>query len=384
MQELLAPSMVLFVDRNWQRIGYKGRMRDDIQDFVACEKDLTGVIHEITGIRKSVLYDYNQSQGLSFEEKQEWVMGRETTREEDKAYCLLGIFNVSMPLVYGEKRKAQKRLLKEIQEKESEKELKRKRKMEKKLGDKRKPKWLLKKTKRVQELETVPEECRTPPKSSPRVRTGNDIELLRSASEYEDSCTREHRYAAMVSTLRHRWTEMGERDTAIHSVARSLQKLGYSDPGESIHNALQHVAFRAQQVQQAYFDMMRLDWTFDRAVQHMAKILQIQGHSLAVAEVMVLEYLMYDPIAVDACSFPYIRTRKMVAEDEKAGNILVEVDESVGLKHEAVVDGNVVSSSIETALSGPGVSRPAETKASKTPGNGVVTFESFVQIHLFC
>jgi hypothetical protein len=39
---------------------------------------------------------------------------RETTREEDVAYCLLGIFDINMPLLYGEGGKAFKRLQEEI------------------------------------------------------------------------------------------------------------------------------------------------------------------------------------------------------------------------------------------------------------------------------
>lgn len=31
-----------------------------------------------------------------------WAARRHTTREEDSAYCLLGLFNVNMPLLYGE------------------------------------------------------------------------------------------------------------------------------------------------------------------------------------------------------------------------------------------------------------------------------------------
>jgi hypothetical protein len=44
-----------------------------------------------------------------------WAESRETTRQEDKAYSLLGIFDVYMPLIYGEGREnAFKRLREEI------------------------------------------------------------------------------------------------------------------------------------------------------------------------------------------------------------------------------------------------------------------------------
>jgi len=43
-----------------------------------------------------------------------WAAGRNTTREEDKAYCLLGIFDVNMPMIYGEGSGAFIRLQEEI------------------------------------------------------------------------------------------------------------------------------------------------------------------------------------------------------------------------------------------------------------------------------
>jgi hypothetical protein len=44
-----------------------------------------------------------------------WGENRQTTREEDKAYSLFGIFDIQIPLLYGEgKDKALKRLLEEI------------------------------------------------------------------------------------------------------------------------------------------------------------------------------------------------------------------------------------------------------------------------------
>lgn len=46
-----------------------------------------------------------------------WATGRKTKREEDIAYSLLGIFNVSMPLIYGEGReKALTRLYRELRD----------------------------------------------------------------------------------------------------------------------------------------------------------------------------------------------------------------------------------------------------------------------------
>jgi Cdc6-like AAA superfamily ATPase len=54
---------------------------------------------------------------FSVKERLAWAKERETTREEDRAYSLLGIFDIHMPLLYGEgEEKALKRLNKEIRE----------------------------------------------------------------------------------------------------------------------------------------------------------------------------------------------------------------------------------------------------------------------------
>lgn len=71
-------------------------------------------IHEITGIPVKVLRGGALSD-FSITERMSWTEKRETTRKEDKAYSLLGIFNVYMPLIYGEGRdSAFKRLREEI------------------------------------------------------------------------------------------------------------------------------------------------------------------------------------------------------------------------------------------------------------------------------
>src|SRR5436190_4578014 len=44
-----------------------------------------------------------------------WIGGRQTTREEDMAYSLFGIFDVQIPILYGEGREKEfKRLWKEV------------------------------------------------------------------------------------------------------------------------------------------------------------------------------------------------------------------------------------------------------------------------------
>jgi hypothetical protein len=95
LQELLAPSTVIFFDHDWHDIGSKGSLEE--------------VISEITGID-----DFVDFETACVAQKMSWVAQRTTTRVEDIAYCLLGLFNVNMPPLYGEGEKAFMRLQLEI------------------------------------------------------------------------------------------------------------------------------------------------------------------------------------------------------------------------------------------------------------------------------
>ena len=100
LQELIAPASVEFFSEKRELLGNK--------------KSLERYICEATGIpakalRGSLLSDF------SVTERMLWAASRETTRKEDQAYSLLGIFDVNMPLIYGEGReKALKRLREKI------------------------------------------------------------------------------------------------------------------------------------------------------------------------------------------------------------------------------------------------------------------------------
>ncbi|PWY69031.1 hypothetical protein BO94DRAFT_300289 [Aspergillus sclerotioniger CBS 115572] len=100
LQELIAPSDVMFLAKNWTEIG--------------CRKSLSALISEITLIDESVLQGDSHLQRFSIAKKMSWASGRVTTKREDIAYCLMGIFDVSMPLLYGEGDKAFIRLQEEI------------------------------------------------------------------------------------------------------------------------------------------------------------------------------------------------------------------------------------------------------------------------------
>lgn len=113
LQELLAPAIVVFLNQNWEVIGHKGRGscgRSGIS--MQAGVPLEGRIAKITGIPESILQDYEESNTLSIEEKLKWMENRETTREEDLSYCLLGILGASMNIRYGDGRvKMRERLL---------------------------------------------------------------------------------------------------------------------------------------------------------------------------------------------------------------------------------------------------------------------------------
>lgn len=112
LQELLAPKLVIFLNRNWEVSGHKaGPIQTSIQMSVSkIQMPLNPWIARITGIPESVLLDYYTMRNISVERRLEWMAGRTTTRVEDRAYCLLGICDVFLPLIYGEGERAFDRL----------------------------------------------------------------------------------------------------------------------------------------------------------------------------------------------------------------------------------------------------------------------------------
>lgn len=87
LQELIAPSDLVFYDCHWQPIGRK--------------RHLMSSISQITRVNEEVLAgeDFTRT---SIAQRMSWASARETTRSEDMAYCLMGLFGVNMPLLYGE------------------------------------------------------------------------------------------------------------------------------------------------------------------------------------------------------------------------------------------------------------------------------------------
>jgi hypothetical protein len=82
-------------------------------DWLGTKNALERPIHEITRIPPAALRGVSLSD-FSVDERLQWAEKRETRRREDKAYCLLGIFNVFMLPIYGERENAFIRLKEEI------------------------------------------------------------------------------------------------------------------------------------------------------------------------------------------------------------------------------------------------------------------------------
>lgn len=100
LQELLAPKEVIFYASDWTQIGTRRKLALDI----ACA----------TRIPRRYLTGSSMAQMASISMKMSWISKRQTTRIEDMAYSMLGLFDINMSLLYGEGRKAFIRLQKEI------------------------------------------------------------------------------------------------------------------------------------------------------------------------------------------------------------------------------------------------------------------------------
>ncbi|KAI4169223.1 MAG: hypothetical protein LQ346_008989 [Caloplaca aetnensis] len=100
LQELLAPKYMKFYASNWEEIGGKS--------------SLFGQLSLASGIPPRFIQDGESIYEASVAARMSWASNRETTRLEDEAYSLMGIFDVNMPLLYGEGRKAFTRLQHEI------------------------------------------------------------------------------------------------------------------------------------------------------------------------------------------------------------------------------------------------------------------------------
>ena len=100
LQELIAPAQVVFLSSDWKVMGTKA--------------DHAEVLTTITRIPVAILTFELKVWDVSIARRMSWASTRQTSRLEDEAYALMGIFDVYMPIIYGEGRNAFRRLQEEI------------------------------------------------------------------------------------------------------------------------------------------------------------------------------------------------------------------------------------------------------------------------------
>jgi len=101
LQELLAPTKLVFYDSEWQAIGDRSLMAEHIQRRTAIPVEYLAEPRQ----------DFRRAR---VGQRMSWASDRNTTRKEDLAYCLFGVFDINMPLLYGEGERAFRRLQEEI------------------------------------------------------------------------------------------------------------------------------------------------------------------------------------------------------------------------------------------------------------------------------
>jgi ankyrin repeat protein len=100
LQELVAPEKITFFDDEWNPLGSRVEL---------CEP-----VSQCTGIPTTLLSGSENLDAFSIAQRMSWAARRQTKRIEDRAYCMLGLFDIQMPLIYGEGSSAFVRLQEEI------------------------------------------------------------------------------------------------------------------------------------------------------------------------------------------------------------------------------------------------------------------------------
>ncbi|KAK0616579.1 heterokaryon incompatibility protein-domain-containing protein [Immersiella caudata] len=88
LQELIAPDEVEFYDREWNLRTTKNGSRQKIS--------------AASGVDLKVLVNSRRLKQVAVARRMSWASERKTTRVEDQAYCLMGLFDIHMPMIYGE------------------------------------------------------------------------------------------------------------------------------------------------------------------------------------------------------------------------------------------------------------------------------------------
>ena len=116
LQELLAPPDLRFFSRSWNILGDRCHLRDLISEVTGIPARYLGPANVVPQPSSSSLQNHRPDSFFkaSVAQRMSWASRRNTTRKEDLSYCLLGIFNANIPLLYGEGDKAFRRLQEEI------------------------------------------------------------------------------------------------------------------------------------------------------------------------------------------------------------------------------------------------------------------------------
>ena len=117
LQELLASRLLVFCNASWEVLGYIEAADTRLAGVKGGRKKMSDLLDEVSGITGIRAHYIKRPWNLvtaSVAEKMSWAARRQTTRIEDEAYCLLGLFEINMPLIYGEGRSAFQRLQEEI------------------------------------------------------------------------------------------------------------------------------------------------------------------------------------------------------------------------------------------------------------------------------
>ena len=100
LQELIAPPHLVFLSKDWSVLGSKSALAE--------------LVHDVTNINIEALLQSGALHTFSVAQRFSWAATRTTTRVEDRAYSLLGIFDINMATLYGEGERAFQRLQEEI------------------------------------------------------------------------------------------------------------------------------------------------------------------------------------------------------------------------------------------------------------------------------
>lgn len=121
LQELIAPEIVHFYDSKWSCIIEKAPSQYGA--ISRLPKSAIRLISEAAGVPAFVLEAQEGYRKASMAQRMSWAASRQTTRIEDRAYSLMGLFDVHMPMLYGEGSAAFTRLREEIMKRSNDQSL---------------------------------------------------------------------------------------------------------------------------------------------------------------------------------------------------------------------------------------------------------------------